>query len=91
MTKKTDKNPTISSRERGILIVLTILMVVPIPFTYVFFLLPLLNLPVALFAILVVRDVIKNPLAVRVIQFLSILGALSSMFIGAALLNYLAS
>jgi len=89
MANTKTENTALSRREQGVLLASIVIMVGTIPFTYVFFLLPLLALPVALLAGLVVAGIIRNPIAVRVIEFLSILGALIAIWLMIILLNYL--
>lgn len=80
-----------SNRERGLLALAAIIMTGTMPFTYVFFLIPLLNLPIALLALLVSTKVIRNKIAVRIIEGLAVLGTLFAIWLTAVLQNYLAS
>lgn len=80
-----------SNRERGLLALAAIIMTGTMPFTYVFFLIPLLNLPIALLALLVSTKVIRNKIAVRVIEVLAVLGTLFAIWLAAVLQNYLES
>lgn len=91
VTNPETKKFVLSSRERGILIALIIIMVGTIPFNWIFFLLPLLALPIALLAALVITGVIKSPIAVRTIQVLSVIGASFNLWIAGFLLNYTSS
>lgn len=91
MIKAKSLDYTASNGERGLLAVSAAIMIGTIPFTYVFFLLPLLNLPIALFAILVTTKVIHNRIAVRVVEVLAVLGTLFAIWVTAVLQNYLGS
>lgn len=85
---KPNQNRTLSNNEKGVLIVSIIIMVGTLPLTYVFFLIPLLGLPIAVLAGLVLAGFIKNAIAVRVVQVLAVLGATLSIWLMAVLLNW---
>lgn len=89
MTKQINKKSTLSNKDRTILIISSVIMVGTIPFTYVFFFLPLLALPIVLLAILVLIGVIRNSMAIRVVEVLSVFGAISALWLVGVLLNYL--
>ena len=91
MTKAKNTKYAASSRERGLLVVSAVIMIGTIPFTYVFFLLPLLNLTITLLAVLVATRVIHNKVAVKVIEVLAVLGTLSALWITGIPLSYFGS
>lgn len=77
-----------SRRERGLLAIAAMIMMGAMPFTYIFFFLPLLTLPTAILAVLVATGVIRNLIAVRIIQVLAVLGLLFNLWIFGILYNY---
>jgi hypothetical protein len=64
-------------------------MIGTLPFTYIFFLLPLLSLPLVLLATLTLIGVIKNPTAIKIIQVLAVVGALLALWLVGILIRYL--
>jgi hypothetical protein len=88
MIKQKNKQISLSGREKAVLIIASIIIVSTLPLTYIFFLLPLLNLPIAILAILVLLGVIKNHIAVRIIQVLAIIGAIVASWLTIVLLDW---
>lgn len=86
--QKNNTQTTLTGREKGLLVTLTVIMVGTLPITYIMFLLPLLYLPVAALAILVVAGKIRNTIAVRAIQTVTILAGLSALWLTSILLNW---
>lgn len=88
MTNQEAKKITLSNNEKGLLIASAVIMTSTIPITYVFFLIPLLNLPIVLLVVLVLVRVIPNPVAIRVVQLLAISGSAVAVWLTIILLNW---
>lgn len=87
--QKINKRIELSGREKAVLIISSLIMVGTIPLTYIFFLLPLLNLPIVALAVLVLTGVIRNRVAVRIIQFLTVIGAVLACWPTMILLDWM--
>lgn len=88
MTNEKNQKYTPTHRERGLLTISAVIMVSTMPFTYIFFYLPLLTLPIVILAIFVGIGVIRNLVAVRIIEVLTVLGLLFNLWIFGVLYNY---
>jgi hypothetical protein len=86
--QKSTTQTTLTLREKSLLIVFTVIMIGTLPITYIMFLLPLLYLPVAALAILVIVGKIRNTIAVRTIQTVTILAGLSALWLASVLFNW---
>ena len=86
--QKNTTQTTLTNREKGLLITFTVIMVGTLPITYIMFLLPLLYLPVVALAILVIVGKIRNAIAVRAIQTVTILAGLSALWLASVLFNW---
>lgn len=70
------------------LAIAAVIMVATMPFTYIFFFLPLLTLPIVTLAVLVAVGVIRNLVAVRIIEVLTVMGLLFDLWIFGVLYKY---
>ena len=87
-TKNRVEKKILSRRERSALIASIVIMVGTLPLTYIFFLLPLLGLPIALLDGLVLAGIIRNKVVIRAAQILSALGVLLTIWVVIILLSY---
>ena len=83
------ENHILSGRQRALLIACVLLMILPLPITYVMFLIPLAYVPVSIMALCVLMGAIKNKTAVITIEIIAVLSAISSCWILFILLNWL--